>query len=367
MLCGVTFVVLQPVGVFSFAAIGASLAWDAAWVVSLTAAMRRMALFALGALLPVAAMYAYFASHGALGAMVYDTFLWNLEQFRPMLRSPYGAVYLLKNTDLAFQIIRTALMVLPPIVYASAVGLTGAAYLRRAFTQQDRRLFALACAGTGLLGSSYYFPDVVHLAFAAPPAFAVLAGLIARLGAMAPRRGLAPGCAVLLSAFVAFAGVGSLARERSRCSAELSTPRGTIAVEPVYRHESEGVFSFLKKHLSENEPFYVYPCVPGYNFLLGFPNPSPYEMGWPRPGFFREEHLAELVSALDRRQVRYVVVAPLLGRSSLDLSDGPVERYIRSHYRVARRFRLTLIMERDDQRAPPRRDSPPPRHPRRAP
>jgi hypothetical protein len=252
-------------------------------------------------------------------------------------------------------------MVLPPIVYALALGSTGSRYVRRVMTQQDRRLFALACVGTGLLGSNYYFPDVVHLAFAAPPAFAVLAGLAARSGALDGHRSLAPGCTVLLLAFVAFAGISSLERERSRFSAELATPRGAIAIEPVLQRELEGVGSFLKKHLSEGEPFYVYPGGPGYNFLMGRPNPSPYEMGWPHiPGYYTGEQLAELVSALDRSQVKYVVVLLRFGRSALVDSDGPLERYIRGHFRVAKRFRQTLIMERDGQRTRSQSDDPPP-------
>jgi hypothetical protein len=352
ILSGLTFVILQPVGVFLCAAIGACLAWDGAWALSPAAAMRRVALFILGALLPVAAMYAYFATHDALGAMVYDTFFWNFGHYRPMVRSAYGDVHPLMRSDLPFHVTRWVLMVLPPVVYALALGITASRYVRRAVTQRDQRLFALAFVGIGLLGSNYYFPDVVHLAFGALPAFAVLVGLAARFGAENGRRGLAPGCAALLLVFVAFAGISALARERSRCSAELATPRGTIAVEPVQLRGLEGVVSFLGEQLSESEPFYVYPGGPGLNFLMGRPNPSPLEMGWPHiPGYYTGEQLSGLVSALDRSRVRYVVVLLALGRSALENSDAQLERYIRAHFRVAKRFPRALIMERDDQRA----------------
>jgi len=350
ILSGLTFVVLQPVGVFLCAAIGACLAWDGVWISSPAAALRRIALFLIGALLPVATMYFYYAAHDALGAMVYDTFLWNFEHYRPMLRSAYGDVHPLMTSDLPLHVIRWFLMLVPPVVYALALGITASRYVRRVVTQRDRQLFALASVGIGLLGSNYYFPDVVHLAFGALPAFAVLPGLAARFGAQDGRRGLVPGCAVLLLAFIAFAGVGSLARERSRCSAELATPRGTIAVKPVHLRDLEGVVSFLGEHLPEGEPFYVYPGGSGLNFLMGRPNPSPLEMGWPHiPGYYTGEQLSDLAAALDRSQVKYVVVLLPFSRSALADSDAPLERYIRAHFRVARRLPRTLIMERGDQ------------------
>jgi hypothetical protein len=279
-----------------------------------------------------------------------------------MLRSDYGGVHPLLPSDLPFQVTRWVLMVLPPTVYALALGLTASRYIRRTATRQDQQLLSLACVGIGLLGGNYYFPDVVHLAFAAPPAFAVLAGLATLSGARSGRKVLTHGCALLLLVFVAFAGVSSLERERSRCSAELSTPRGAIAVEPALLRESEAVLSFLEEHLPEGEPLFVYPGGPGINFLMGRPNPSPYLMGLPHiPGSFAEEDLAKLVAALDRKQVRYVVVVLPLGGSTLTQSERPLERYIRGHYRVVKRFGTTLIMERDDQQDRFRPEGSPPR------
>jgi hypothetical protein len=347
MLCGVTFVVLQPVGVFCFAAIGICLAWDGAWIESWTRAISRVAVFALGGFVPVAAMYAYFAAHGALDAMVYDTFFWSLERYAPS--AEYGGLFGL-DSDLRYRSVRLGLMVLPPGVYVAAIGWVGWRYVRGTVTQRDRRLFALALVGTALLGSNFYYPDLIHLAFAAPPALAVLAALMSRINARYPPRFLAHGLSAFLLALLIMSGVSALQRERSRCSVELSTRRGTVSLAKPLALGLEGLVSFLDDRSSEGEPLYVYPVGPGYNFLTGHPNPAPYEMGWPQHGGnFTKDHLARMVAALEQKQVRYVVVLTLFGNVDPSPGDLPFERYIRDHYHVVESLPLLLIMERNER------------------
>jgi hypothetical protein len=81
---------LQPVGALLFAAIGGALVWDRAWIVSGATALRAAMLLGIGALVPLAAMYAYFAAHGLLGAMFYDTILWNPNHYGPNYSVAYG-------------------------------------------------------------------------------------------------------------------------------------------------------------------------------------------------------------------------------------------------------------------------------------
>jgi len=345
MLCGVTFVMLQPVGVLCFAAIGICLAWDGAWIESWTRAIPRVAVFALGAFVPVAAMYGHFAAHGALDAMVYDTFFWSLGRYGAS--TEYGDLFW-QHADLRYRSLQLGLMVLPPGVYVAAIGWTGWRYVRGTVTQRDRRLFALAVVGAALLGSNFYYPDLIHLAFAAPPALAVLAALISRIGASYPPRLLAHGLSAFLLAVLVMSGVSALQHERSRCSVEVSTPRGTVSLEKSLASGLEGLVSFLDDRSSEGELLYVYPAGPGYNFLTGHPNPAPYEMGWPQSrGTFASDHLDGMVEALGQKQVRYVVVLTLFGDVNPSPGDLPLERYVRDHFHVVKSLPLLLIMERN--------------------
>jgi hypothetical protein len=279
--------------------------------------------------------------------MLYDTFFWSLERFGPP--TEYGALFG-QPADLRHGSVRLGLMALPPGVYVAAIGWVGWRYVRGTVTQRDRRLFALALVGAALLGSNYYYPDLIHLAFAAPPAFAVLAALMSRISARYPPRLLAHGLSAFLLAVLVMSGVSALQSERSRCSVELSTPRGTVSLAEPLALGLEGLISFLDDRSSEGELLYVYPVGPGYNFLTGHPNPAPYEMGWPHhDGNFSRDHLARMVVALEQKQVRYVVVLTLFGDVKPSPGDLPFERYIRDHFHVVKSLPLLLIMERNER------------------
>lgn len=346
-LCGIAFIFLQPVGVLIFGATGAVLAWDAAWMRSRGVAFKRIALLAGGALVPTAVMYGYFAVNHALGEMVYDTILWPLEGFRRTMHTSYGAEFWMPS-DLPFRITRVVLMAVPPVAIGVSLFLTGSKYPRRAVVQRERREFASASIAAGLLASNYYYPDVVHLAFAAPLACAVVAALTVRLGRRDRGRGLALVGAVLTCFFVVLAGLGSFHRKQSTCSAELSTARGTITVQIAMANALRDVFSFLAEHLAPGERLYVYPYGPGFSFLSGHPNPTPFEGVLPgQPLFTTAVQLEQVVSALEEQPVRYIVLTHLNGRGILQQHNTALERYIRRRYHVAKDFGSVLVLERD--------------------
>jgi hypothetical protein len=326
--------------------VGGVLAWDTAWFESKAAAVKRVGVLALGALVPIVSMYAYFAVKGSLGAMVTDTILWNAMHYSPSLKAAYGSISVLIQADPSYEATRVVLMVLPPLVIAAAFALTISKYLGRNALNDDRRLFALAATGAGFLGGNYYYPDMIHLAFAAAPAFALLAALGSRFSRAYGLRSLTSALAIASLAFVVFTGVESLQRNRSLCSASLSTPRGPIAVNPVVLDEHRAVLAFLSSHLSTGEQFYVYPYGPGYHFLSGHPNAAPLEgVGPHMPDFNTNEQLTKIVSALEKKEVRYVLVSFLFGRKILERHNSLLESYIRSQYHVVNT--RPFFLERD--------------------
>ncbi len=346
VLSGVTFVMLQPTGGFLCVAIVAVFAWDGFLLGARAATVKRIAVFSLGVLVPMLMMYGYYAVHGALGVMLYDTLLWNLEHYSPALKSPYGDVSILGNRDLPFKVIRWVLMVLPPFIYLLALALTGSRYLRRQAELEDRRLFALTVVGFGLLASNYYFPDLIHLAFGAPPAFAVLAAMLFRCGATDVGRHLARAGAVVFLVFVGMSGTILARNYLAQCPVEISTPRGSIATAPVFVDDFRTLFSFFEGRLSPGERFYVYPYGPGYNFLVGHLSASPYMVVFPQsPTLTTDDELAEVRAAIESQRVRFVVV-PFLFRAVFGKGNRAVERYLLEHYRPVSGDSPTLILER---------------------
>jgi len=348
VLCGVTFAMLQPVGAFLCAAVCGALVWDRVRTSSWAAALRDAAWLGVGVAIPLAAMYAYFAAHGLLGAMVYDTILWNLRHYGPSYAASYGGGGLAPITDLPTLITRQVLMIVPPSSYALALATSGWRYLRNDARQEDRRLFGMSAVGVGLLASNYYYPDLVHLAFAAPPAFAVLSALLARWRATPAGRHLAHAGAAGLSIVVAIAGAGSLQQQRRICDVEISTPRGKIATSAGLVDHLQAIFAFFAEPVSRGEQFYVYPYGPGYNFLVGQPNPTPLGSIFPNvPGLDTDAQFQSVADALENKQVRYVMMVGFLyGYEGLERYDTPLERYIRSHYRLVEELPMARILER---------------------
>ena len=346
MLSGVTFVFLQPVGAFLSVAIAAALAWDGFLLSTRAAAVKRIVVFSVGVLVPMLVMYGYYAFHGALGVMLYDTLLWNFEHYSPALKSPYGDISILGHWDLPFRIVRWVLMVLPPSIYALALIFAGSRYLRRQAQLEDRQLFALAAVGFGLLASNYYYPDLIHLAFGAPPAFALVAAMLQRCETFRIGRQLARAGTVVFLVFVGMSGTILARNYLAQCPVEISTPRGPIATAPVFVDDFRALFSFFDGRLAPGERFYVYPYGPGYNFLVGHPSASPYMVVFPAsPTLTTDDELAEVRAAIELQQVRFVVV-PFLFRAAFGKGNRAVERYLLEHYRPVAGDSLTLILER---------------------
>jgi len=352
-LGGMTFVMLQPTGVFLCIAIAAGLAWDGILLVTRREAFARIAIFSSGALMPIVAMYGYYAYHGILGTMLYDTLLWNLEHFSPALESSYGQVFV-PSSDPSFSVVRWLLMVLPPLIYLLSLGVTVSRYLRREARLEDRQLFALTVMGIGLLASNFYFPDIIHLAFGAPLAFPLLAAMIFRLQRTRAGRSLAPVVSVVFVALVAFAGSTQARNLRDECSAKVSTPRGETSANEIFAEDLRELSSFLEDRLSPGERFYVYPYGPGYNFLLGHQSPAPYMASFPKNRVLTPlDDFDRIQAALESQGVRYIVVPyqfrselPFVFRAGTGRSNSPFENYLIERYRRVYFASQSLVLKR---------------------
>jgi hypothetical protein len=249
-------------------------------------------------------------------------------------------------------------MVLPPLIYLQALAVAGSRYIRHTTLREDRQLFALAGIGVGLLASNYYFPDVIHLAFGAPLAFALLGIMLARWGRTRLGRHPARVFTVVFMAFIVFAGYFSAREYRARCSAEIWTPRGNISTAPVLEDDFRAVFSFFETNLAPDEQFYVYPYGAGYNFLVGHPSVVPFPVVFPNvPTLTSKDELAAVVSALDRKQIRLVLV-PFLFRGVFETSRTVLERYILEHFETALDGSGTFILQRHPVRNPRQKNTP---------
>jgi len=152
--------------------------------------------------------------------------------------------------------------------------------------------------------------------------------------------------AAALFLFALFSGASALERLRASCHTPVSTPRGAITANPIVAEHFKATISFVERQMSPEEPFYVYPYGPGYYFLTGHVNATPLEGVAPHmPGFNSDEQLESIISALENKNVRYVLVSFLFGREYLERHDTVLERYIRRHYHIT--SEQPFILERD--------------------
>ena len=361
-LCGISFLLLQPVGAAISCALGFALVWDRFWLASPREAAQQLGLLALGALLPILGTLGYFTWKAALAAMFYDTFLWNFRNFAPSMEIEYGSAVWMP-IDLAFRWTRFFLMGLPPLLALSALWLSGSRYLSGTPDPRDRQLFVLAAFAAALLVSNSYYPDVVHLAFGAPPAFALLGALGSRIGTLESSDSLKRAGAGFFLLFLLFVGSATYERKHTQCDTEVTTRRGIVTMGAQLAPDFEKLFAFLDEELGPQESFYVYPYGPGLNFLSGHPNAVPLEGVIPhKPGYFSESQLASVVAALEEEEIPLVVLSHVFGPDYLYRHRTEVERYIRNNYRHGPRFGQMRVLKRKPETSgrttsgdPPRR------------
>jgi hypothetical protein len=348
---GLTLLFLQPVGAAVAVAVAAAVFWDGLWTSSMRDALWRVFVVGSGVLLPLASTFAYFAAQGLLPTMLSETLLWNVHNYAGAFHIAYGVIPFGLSHDLATSLARGFVAALPPVAYATALAVVLRCYVGGRLQPRDRMLLSLLAIAVGLLVGNLYYPDIVHLAAAAPPGFAVLAALIERaVGASRSRSVLVAAWATMVCSI----GVAAWRRSVHECPERLDTPRGRIAATAASANDLRQFLAYVSSNVPPAAALFVYPYAPGYYFLTGHPNATRHEYLFPYlPGAQSESQLREVVADLEAKQPQFIVLSLLWGRAMLAHYDTPVERYIRASYHIAKELPLTVLLERD---TPGRRD-----------
>jgi hypothetical protein len=181
-------------------------------------------------------------------------------------------------------------------------------------------------AGTLLFFNLYPRMDSMHVIFSAPLLFVVGAFALSRMYKwLAGRPTIATGrpiyCSVLYAAFLILPVAAALPslewRVRAFIVPEKGMPTGLADYAPLEeaganvllprdtRDAIANTVDYLQERTAEDEPIFVYPMVPMFYFLAERPNPTRFDHLY--PGAATTDEQGEIVEALERQHVRYVI------------------------------------------------------------
>lgn len=286
------------------------------------------------AALPIAA---WFASRGALGALIE-----NLLGFSRLRVLGHGAM---EFPDLATRarewiaspsagtwgLLREAIAVaFGPILLVVAMFCLGTGFLRGRRDPSIAIQAGLAIFGVLLFVSPLSRPDLTHVLFAMPPVFMLVVVLIERAIALLRSRGpladRATAASFALAAILGLAAfetdtienVSIFARQLVRNVIARETPpggedmrsldlprSGGVRLPADRAEEVEGVVRYLERTTTPGEPVWCFPAEPMLNFLAHRPLASRYPVGL--FAITRRQRL-ELLDDVERRGVHRVVV-----------------------------------------------------------
>jgi hypothetical protein len=116
--------------------------------------------------------------------------------------------------------------------------------------------------------------------------------------------------AVLVAAPIAVLplGVQDIAQEfaKRREGVELGIARAPVIVPEWHAREIQGTVEAIQRSVPAGQPIFVAPYAPGLYFLAERPNPSRHDAIL--PGFATPKIQQEVIQALEREQVRLVVI-----------------------------------------------------------
>ncbi len=116
--------------------------------------------------------------------------------------------------------------------------------------------------------------------------------------------------AVLVAAPIAVLplGVKDIAQDYAerRQGVELEIARAPVIVPEWQAQETRGIVEAIQREIAAGDPIFVAPYAPGLYFLAERPNPSRHDAIV--PGFATAEIQQEVIQALEREQVRLVVI-----------------------------------------------------------
>ena len=196
--------------------------------------------------------------------------------------------------------------------------------------EELRQMITLVVCAAVFAGSTFNYPDVVHLAFIAP-FFAILSaatvdrGLSALPGSISGRLGASIAGALC----VVFAWMLAANAERRIHELPLvhETAFGRVAIHNNQDFAIvERVQQLYRDSLSRE--LYCHEACAQVYLMTGTVNPTRYQ--WLQHGYFREEQYEETIAALEAKRVEYVV-APM----SFAHQKNPVDlmaAYLKQHY-----------------------------------
>jgi hypothetical protein len=347
-LAGVTACILQPKGVLLLCAF---LAW--LWIQNrrVTPPLFSLGLVTGGFLAVLGTVLLYFWSQGALGSLVYTSFIFPAHHYSAVnhvayaqgIFKDYWNLWLMELGPSAWSYGIASILILPLLfVVALPLLLLGLAsrYKWRSATPE---IILYCLAGWAMWIAELHRRDIYHLVFGSP----LLIILLVHALSGSRRKLVDLGLQALSICAVCLAGFNCLIVSAAAHPSE-------TRVGSVHLLGSDPTLKFIDEHVAPGEDIFVYPYLPTYYFLTATTNPTPYSFlmyNYNTPSQFQEA-----VQILDQRRVKFVVwdttfesrvekeVFP--GSQTASANDLILEPYLSSHYKVVENYRGIQIMER---------------------
>ena len=329
-LLAVALLYSQEVGVACAVGVAAALALR-------TDRFRALAWTTAGGAATLAPAVAYIAAQGALAATVDNLFLFPRIRVLGFGGVPFPPLALTSYSLCAY---------FPPVVlgasgFATATRLLGGERGARVGTE-----LALLVFGALLFTAALSRPDMTHFAFAAPPAFVLLAGLAEDAARLAATRAAPAAARVACAAGLALA-VASLVPWWSWASLNLTTfwspappdfrplrldRAGSVLAPDDLASQLEQVVAALRDRTKPDEPIWVYPNEALIYFLADRPQATRFPLGL--FAVTRAQRL-ELIAELERTRPRYAVAflnPIIIDQIPYETALPELRDYLQAHY-----------------------------------
>ncbi len=275
------------------------------WLVS--SRERRVGLppYLAGAALTAVSAFTVMHSSGILAAFV-DQMRWLRGNYSTVNVMPYGAIIggyraLFEGAGVADTLVRFCLVLciaLPAILPVALVLAWLYPLVRGRVSDAPAILYLIACVAALTL-ATLPRPDVMHLAFAVAPAYALSAIWISRYLTPHWTAGLFSFLALWAAVF-AYSGVAGLLSCR-----RLDSPVGRVLVQSG----QEPAFRRLLATVRRNDSLFVYPYLPVLYFITQSRNPTRYSFLAPGMMTSADEHLA--AEELSEHPPQWILFLPL--------------------------------------------------------
>jgi 4-amino-4-deoxy-L-arabinose transferase-like glycosyltransferase len=309
--------------------------------------LRAMAIWiGAGAITCSAAFFAWLAAHQDLRAF-FDAILWPASHYASANRTAYGWVIggyanLFQGVTGAERIIVAIFLVFLTLPATLPI-LDLVAWPIRLRRRPEPVIVLLLVCMLALILSTLPRPDLIHLMYISPVAYALAATLIVR-GFPSRAAAFLAICSLLMAA-TDF----SIAARRRIGEPSMETRLGTI-------RGTEGDLSVLRlitDHVHPGDTFFAFPYWPNFYLFAGARNPTRY--AYMQPGMFSADDERTALRELERNPPRWIIYVDTPPESFLRIWPGSdparlrfpsIENFIATRYRTAQKlgtFDLRLL------------------------